>query len=204
MTFLLRVELPDVPGSLGRLASAIGTAGADIEALEIIDKRADGTAVDDILVRMPPGMLPDGVVSSVHGLDGVRVLWINRYPAGGQLFLDLEVVEQLTAHKAEAVDRLVGMLPGAFRVDWAAKLQRYDGVGHVVLATETAPAEIGWHELDEPSRLPGEDEITLCCGVPVSDDVLIVVGRDGGPPFLDSELARIGHLVALASSMSPS
>ena len=27
MSYLLRVELPDVPGSLGRLASAIGSAG---------------------------------------------------------------------------------------------------------------------------------------------------------------------------------
>jgi len=28
MSYLLRVELPDVPGSLGRLASAIGASGA--------------------------------------------------------------------------------------------------------------------------------------------------------------------------------
>jgi hypothetical protein len=26
----------------------------------------------------------------------------------------------------------------------------------------------------------------------------LVVGRQGGPPFLDSELARIGHIAALA------
>ena len=31
MPYLLRVALPDVPGSLGRLASAIGEAGGDIE-----------------------------------------------------------------------------------------------------------------------------------------------------------------------------
>ena len=34
--FLLRVELPDVPGSLGRVATAIGEAGGDIEAIEIV------------------------------------------------------------------------------------------------------------------------------------------------------------------------
>ena len=50
--FLLRVELPDVPGSLGRLASAIGEAGGDIEAIEIVEKRHDGTAVDDVLLEM--------------------------------------------------------------------------------------------------------------------------------------------------------
>ena len=30
----------------------------------------------------------------------------------------------------------------------------------------------------------------------------MVLGRDGGPEFLDSELARLGHLVALAASIS--
>ncbi|MDQ3591372.1 MAG: amino acid-binding protein, partial [Actinomycetota bacterium] len=37
MAFLLRVELPDVPGSLGTLASALGTTGADIQAIEIVE-----------------------------------------------------------------------------------------------------------------------------------------------------------------------
>ncbi len=46
MPFLLRVELLDVPGSLGRVATAIGEAGGDIEAIEIVEKRHDGTAVD--------------------------------------------------------------------------------------------------------------------------------------------------------------
>jgi len=31
MAFLLRVELPDVPGSLGAVATALGAVGADIE-----------------------------------------------------------------------------------------------------------------------------------------------------------------------------
>ena len=45
MPYLLRVELPDVPGSLGRVASAIGEAGGDIEAIEIVEHRRDGSAV---------------------------------------------------------------------------------------------------------------------------------------------------------------
>ena len=34
MPSLMRVELLDVPGSLGRVASAIGEAGGDIEAID--------------------------------------------------------------------------------------------------------------------------------------------------------------------------
>ena len=57
MPYLLRVELPDVPGSLGRVATAIGMAGGDIEAIEIVEKR-DGTAVDDVLLETAPGAMP--------------------------------------------------------------------------------------------------------------------------------------------------
>ena len=109
---LLRVEMPDVPGSLGRLASAIGAAGGDIEAIEIVEKRYDGTAVDDVLLEMVDGAMPDSVVSACNAVDGVKVLWISRYLAGGNLFLDLEVVESLTAEPETAPDRLVELLPG--------------------------------------------------------------------------------------------
>ena len=41
MAFLMRVSLPDVPGSLGAMASAIGAAGGNIEAIEIVEHRSD-------------------------------------------------------------------------------------------------------------------------------------------------------------------
>ena len=72
MPFLLRVELPDVPGSLGRVATAIGEAGGDIEAIEIVEHRPDGTAVDDVLLETAPGAMPDSIVSACNQLDGVR------------------------------------------------------------------------------------------------------------------------------------
>jgi hypothetical protein len=206
MPFLLRVALPDVPGSLGRVASAIGEAGGDIEAIEIVEKRHDGTAVDDVLLEMAPGSMPDSVVSACQALEGVEVIWISRYAAGGNLFLDLEVVEELTADPGSALDTLVGLLPVTFRVDWAARLQRADGGGRVLMATDAAPRAVAWTELKNAARMPasGEDGVTLHCGAPLGDDGLVVLGRDGGPEFLDSEIARLAHLVALAASISRS
>lgn len=199
MPFLLRVELPDVPGSLGRLASAIGEAGGDIEAIEIVEHRADGRAVDDVLLETPPGVMPDSIVSACTQLDGVEVLWISRYAAGGNLFLDLEVVEELTTRPTEARGRLVELLPVTFRVDWATWVRRDGSVAH---ATETAPSDVTWEEVARPTRLAdGGDEMTVRCGVPLGDD-LVVLGRRGGPGFLDSELARLGHLVGLAVTIS--
>jgi hypothetical protein len=199
MPYLMRVELPDVPGSLGRVASAIGEAGGDIEAIEIVEKR-DGFAVDDVLLEIPSGTMPDSIISACSVLDGVSVLWISRYAAGGNLFLDLEVVEALTEDPSTARDRLVELLPIAFRVDWAARVTPgADGV-RVVHATDAAPSAYDIGPVATPTRLPG-DEVYVECAAPFGDD-LVLMGRRGGPEFLDSELARLEHLLGLAITIS--
>ncbi|MBZ5735378.1 amino acid-binding protein [Nocardioides sp. TRM66260-LWL] len=200
MPFLLRVELPDVPGSLGRLASAIGVAGGDIEAIEIVEKRPDGTALDDVLLEVPGGTMPDSIVSACHTLEGVRVVWISRYHAGGNLFLDLEAVEELTANPDEALERLVELVPVVFRADWAARVHRAEGILH---ATPAAPEELPFVEvLDRAERLELDDEETILAGARLSGNEVLVVARRGGPEFLDSELARIGHLAGLANTIA--
>ena len=200
MPYLLRVELPDVPGSLGRLATAVGEAGGDIEAIEIVEKRHDGTAVDDVLLEMLPSVMPDSIVSACNALEGVEVLWISRYAAGGNLFLDLEAVEDLTAHPGEAVNRLVDLLPLTFRSDWGARLHRAKGIQH---ATGAAPAELEWVEIDEATRLESVgDEVTLFAAARLDGNEMLVIGRRGGPEFLDSEIARLSHLTSLAQSIA--
>jgi hypothetical protein len=198
MPFLLRVELPDVPGSLGRLAGAIGEAGGDIDAIEIVEKR-DGTAVDDVLLEIAPGTMPDSVVSAVNGLDGVRVVWISRYNAGGNLFLDLEAVEELTAAPEGALDRLIDLLPVTFRADWAARVSKIDGI---VYTTEAAPSQLSWVQIDRAEPIDQDDENTIACAARLNKTEIVVIGRRGGPDFLDSEIARLGHLVGLAMSIS--
>jgi hypothetical protein len=198
MPFLLRVELPDVPGSLGRLAGAIGDAGGDIEAIEIVEKRG-GAAVDDVLLEIAPGTMPDSVVSAVNGLDGVRVVWISRYAAGGNLFLDLEAVEELTADPEGALDRLIDLLPVTFRADWAARVSKLDGI---VYTTEAAPSDLSWVHIDRAAPLASDDENTVACAARLNKSDIVVIGRRGGPDFLDSEIARLGHLVGLAMSIS--
>ena len=198
MSYLLRVSLPDVPGSLGRVATAIGEAGGDIEAIEIVEKRYDGTAVDDVFLEMTDGAMPDAVVSACTDIDGVEVLWINRYAAGGNVFLDLEAVEDLTAHKDTAMDRLIDLLPVVFRSDWGARVHRTAGVRR---ATGTAPDELVFVTLDEPAQVDeqGNDLVVAC---PLGADEVVLIGRRGGPDFLDSELARLEHLSNLARSIA--
>ncbi|WP_182378139.1 ACT domain-containing protein [Nocardioides sp. WS12] len=200
MPFLLRVLLPDVPGSLGRVATAIGMAGGDIEAIEIVEKRDDGTAVDDVLLELQQGMMPDSVVSACTSIEGVEVLWISRYPAGGSLVMDLEAVEELTASPESAYEKLIDLLPATFRVDWGARVHRAKGV---VYGTGAAPDEFEFIEIETPQRLESpEDEVTLFAAARLDGNEIVVVGRRGGPEFADSEIARLGHLCGLAVTIA--
>lgn len=211
MSFLLRIELPDVPGSLGAVATALGEAGADIEAIEIVEHRADGTAIDDVLLELPTTVMPDTLVSACQVVDGVRVHWISRYVAGASLSMDLEAVEAMTASPARTVERLTDAAPDTFRADWAMALTRATGQPTVLAATQAAPEyveEMGdWLDLSRAGRLstPADWGSTVLAGAPIPDrDVVVVFGRRGGPDILDSEIARLGHLAGLAASIGAS
>ena len=148
MSYLLRVELPDVPGSLGALASAIGTTGANIDAIEIVERNPDGHAIDDVFIAADHGVMPDTIVSACTQLDGVEVHWISRYAAGGNLFLDLEAVEAMTDHPSRAIELLLGALPEVFRVDWALHLRREGAGASIVSGTTAAPTVAArWNHL---------------------------------------------------------
>jgi len=213
MSFLLRVSLPDVPGSLGAVATALGAAGADIEAIEIVERRGDGTVVDDVLLQLPTSVMPDALVTACHAVDGVSVEWISRYAAGASLTMDLETVEAFTAEPARAIARMVELLPGTFRTDWAiAVTPGGDGV-QVLAASATAPEPVApdladWLKVEAPGPLPDVAawDATVLIGAPArrgsdGESFVVVLGRRGGPDFLASEIARLGHMVALAASV---
>jgi hypothetical protein len=208
MSFLLRVELPDVPGSLGALATAIGSAGGDIEAIEIVERSGDGIALDDVLLELPPSTLPDKIVSACQRLDGVRVKWISRYAAGASLRMDLEAVEALTANPKRAYEELVDVVPATFRGDWAMGLRQGDEGPVLVRATEAAPdlpdQSDRWLGIERAQRLeavPGWNSTVLAAAPLEGSGEIVVFGRRGGPEVLDSELARLGHLAVLAASV---
>ena len=51
-------------------------------------------------------------------------------------------------------------------------------------------------------RLDPTDDEDVRCAAPLTGKEIVVLGRRGGPEFLESELARLGHLAALAASIS--
>ena len=52
MSYLLRLVVPDRPGLLGAVATALGEAGIDIVSVDVLE-RSGGVAVDDIVVELP-------------------------------------------------------------------------------------------------------------------------------------------------------
>lgn len=205
--FLLRVLLPDRPGSLGTVATALGTVDADIHAIEIVEHRPDQTAVDDFIVQLPPGVLPDRLVSACQTVEGVEVLWFARYAGAVGLRFDLELVEQLAEHPESATDTLVGQLPDVLQVDWAM-LTRSDGT--VVSQTEAAP-QVTKIVSDWFTASPADRKATrIQAAAPLDDLQLlaapmgkagVVIARRGGPEFFDSEVARFRYLTHVCETL---
>jgi ACT domain len=203
----MRILLPDRPGSLGRVATALGGVGADINAVEIVDK-GGGEVVDDFIVDLPHGQLPETLVTACNELDGVEVQWISRYPEGGGLQSDLEALERMTEDPAQAAETLVSLCPVVFRSHWATLLDFSGSSPQMTRSTILAPDLSAaflerlapfdrTHRTDlEHDWLPGWGDSTVVI-TPVTQDRAIVIGRLGGPAFMDSEIARLNHLAAL-------
>ncbi|MCW2587563.1 MAG: hypothetical protein JWN55_3079, partial [Frankiales bacterium] len=127
MSYLLRVVLPDRPGMLGAVATAIGQAGGDIVSLDVVERGPDG-AVDDLLVQLPAGGLADVLITSAQSVPGVVVESLRPYLGADDLHRDLELVDELAASPRDAQALLVQSLPGVFRASWAALVQADRGV----------------------------------------------------------------------------
>lgn len=73
--FRLEISLPDRPGSLGAVASAIGFSGGDIRGLQVL-KTEDGRGYDEIIVAIP-GSDPTDLKDVLTAIGGVEVLACN-------------------------------------------------------------------------------------------------------------------------------
>lgn len=214
MPYLLRVRLPDRPGSLGALAVALGSVGADIISLDVVE-RVDGTAVDDIVVDVPSGTMPDVLITAAEGLQGVGVEGLR--PFGGILDAgrELELVDTVTSSGRQAYEVLAERVPTALRVGWALVLELRDGAAAVLAAGSSAPgspatlpaelcADAPAHTLDA-DRAPAEwtSMDTALAVAPLGVGRCLVVGRPGGPDFRPSEIARLGYFTGILTTVLP-
>ena len=203
---LLRVQLPDRPGSLGAVATALGSVGADILAIEIVEK-GEGSAVDDFMVEPPPTMQPDSLVSACTGVPGCRVLYISRHQETWGIENDIVTLNRMADDPEHDAEILLEAAPTVFHTQWAALVDTASQ--QVVMSTELAPEfdadglrSIGPldapHRSDLPTGWVDSWPATTIAVAPMKNGRAIILGRAGGPAFLDSELNRLLHLSALA------
>ena len=204
--FLLRIQMPDRSGALGQVATAIGSVGADIHLIEVVDKASSQTVIDDFLLQLSSDTLPEDLVSACLQLEGVQVLWLSRYPDGYGIESDVAIASEIGDNRDRALEVLLERVPQVFHAQWAAVV----GVQEqkILMGTENAP-QLGadqiaalepfttehFSEMSE-AWLPGWGSVALAV-IPAGKDRLLVAARHGGPDLLESELYRLHHLVRL-------
>ncbi len=221
MSYLLRLVVPDRPGILGAVATALGAAGVDIVSVDVLE-RGGGVAVDDIVIDLPPDRLPDGLITAAQAVPGVQVESLRPFSGPLDTHRELELLEALarsadrSPEPALAVKLLAAELPRVFTSGWAAVLSARDGGCEVLSASDAAPTFDGlvlpWLPLDGPRLLPSEDgwlperwremAIEMMATPFGSPRTAVVIGRSGGPAFRRSELLRLVHLTGIAASVA--
>ncbi|MCI4676612.1 amino acid-binding protein [Candidatus Mycolicibacterium alkanivorans] len=215
-SYLLRVQLEDRPGSLGSLAVALGSVGADILSLDVVE-RGSGYAIDDLVVELPAGTMPDMVITAAERLEGVRVDTIRPHTGLLEAHRELELIDHIAAAggRDAKLQVLADEAPRVLRVGWCtvvrgteSGLQRIAGSpGAPETQAETAP----WLPIAHAKALDGSEDWvprvwrdmdTTLAAAPLGEPhTAVMLGRPGGPFFRPSEVARLGYLSGIVATI---
>jgi hypothetical protein len=215
-TYLLRVELADRPGSLGSLAVALGSVGADILSLDVVE-RGTGYAVDDLVVDLPAGAMPDMLITAAEQINGVYVDSIRPHTGLLEAHRELELIDHIAAAagKAKKLQVLADEAPRVLRVGWCTVVRLTESGPERIVgshgAPETQAAQTPWLPLDRAEALDGaaawvprlwRDMDTTLAAAPIGDPgTAVMLGRPGGPLFRPSEVARLGYLAGIVATI---
>ncbi|GHH69631.1 amino acid-binding protein [Streptosporangium violaceochromogenes] len=208
MMVRLRVSFPDRPGALGQVARVLGTLGADILQVTVLEREA-GRAVDDFTVSWPGFPDLDDVRDRLSGVPGIRVegVWPTREIPGSAS--DYDLLKHVAADPGRAFATLVDAAPALVSAEWAAAVSE---AGELVHRSWQAP-----HSLDEESGLWGIKAADLrslrpCAmsagrhrfmTIPVPEKSLhLVLARTEGPAFHRAELDRAIRVVEIVCILS--
>ena len=215
-SYLLRVQLDDRPGSLGSLAVALGSVGADILSLDVVE-RASGYAIDDLVVELPAGAMSDTLITTAEKITGVYVDSIRPHTGLLEAHRELELIDHVAAGatRRDKLQVLVDEAPRVLRVGWCTVLQLTgSGLRQVAGgpgAPETQAESAPWLPLDSARALDGSADWiprvwremdTTLAAAPLGDPATaVVLGRPGGPAFRPSEVARLGYLTGIVATI---
>jgi hypothetical protein len=216
VSYLLRLVLPDRPGILGAVATALGNIGVDIVSLDVLE-RGQGVAVDDVVVDLPRDRLPDSLITAAQAVPGVTVESLRPFAGPLDTHRELELLESLArAAEGTSAKLLAAELPRVFHSGWAVVLEAKGSGWEVAAASDAAPTFDGltlpWMPLHAPVLLPSEAEwlperwremaLEMMASPYGGPGCAVVLGRSGGPAFRRSELLRLVHLTGIATTVA--
>ncbi|MGQ0776960.1 MAG: ACT domain-containing protein [Pseudonocardiales bacterium] len=210
MSFLIRVQLPDRPGALGALATALGNVGGDILSVDVVE-RGSGIAIDDLVVELPTGGQPDVLITAAESIEGVEVDAVRPWAGVLDTRRELELVEEVAAHPGTGLQIFTDGVSKIIRAGWAMVLTTTGGEPHRVSASPAAPethaVHLPWWPLRRATILDGEERWvpapwrelgTELAATPLgSPERTLLVGRPGGPMFRAAEVAHLEHLAGI-------
>ncbi|GAA4224861.1 hypothetical protein FHR32_006830 [Streptosporangium album] len=197
MLLRLRITLPDQPGSLAKITHALGSAGADITQVIVLD-RGEGRALDDITVYWPDAAPREVLAEGLRSVPGVTVegVWSTREAPG--TYPELEILKYITTAGDRALATLIDSMPVLFSGDWAAAGTEREPHA-VVHSSWRAPAEVPF-PADTPSR---PTAATLGSGLHVIAAPLpplamtLLLARTEGPAFHRIEVHRLTRILEI-------
>lgn len=80
---------------------ALGSVGADILSLDVVE-RGPGYAIDDLVVELPAGSMPDTLITAAENLNGVFVDSIRPHTGLLEAHRELELIDHIAAAPTKA------------------------------------------------------------------------------------------------------
>lgn len=211
VSFLIRVQLPDRPGMLGAVATALGGVGADILSVDVVE-RGSGLAIDDLVVELPGGRLPDVLITAAESVHEVEVDAVRPYAGVLDTHRELELVEEIAENPRQGLDILADNVPRIIRAGWALVMRAGPETPTKLAASSAAPTTrltLPWLPLSRATVLDGDEDWvpdtwqelgTELAATPIGKpDLVLLVGRPGGPMFRAAEVARLAHLAGIVA-----
>ena len=215
VSFLLRLVLPDRPGALGAVATALGTVGADILSIDVIQRSPGGSATDDFVVELPSDKLADSLVSAAATVEGVHVESIRPYHGQIDPHRELELLDKLGRNPQDPLAVLADGCARVFRAGWALVLAAPVDARSAVLAAGGGAPELStlptpWWPPTPTRPLEPDDawapadwgRLDTELAVTALGEHALLVGRST-LRWVPSELVRLQHLAAIAATVAP-
>lgn len=208
-SFVIRLWLPDRPGTLGRVAAAIGRAGGDVVGIEILERGA-GMAIDELTVLVDELPTIDAVIAELSTVDGVAVEDVHPVepdrPEHGVLALDVVSAVVSVNDASHRLSLLCRGLGDLLEADWIAVV---DTEARAVAIEEGNVPDPAWliAFLVGTNHLPSAADHTPSDVIwaPLAGTDLVVAAERAGRAFRARErqqVERIGRIVGAVLAQS--